>query len=339
MMHMTVLGIETSCDETSAAVVNDQAILSNIIRTQTIHQNYGGVVPEFASRAHLKQLVPIINMALAEAELSLCDLDGIAVTHGPGLAGSLLVGLGVAKGLALSLNIPFIGVNHIEGHIVAGAGESPAIDHPYIAMVASGGHSLLIFVEKPCSYKIIGQTIDDAAGEAFDKVAKVLELGYPGGPLIEKKAREGNDQAVNFPRALLDKNNLDFSFSGLKTSVLYYVQNKKRRAETFSVADVAASFQKAVVDVLVEKSFRALGLYGCKQLVLAGGVIRNSALRAEFESRCAREQIVLRIPDPVLCTDNAGMIARAGHFRLQRGERSDFGLDVHPNLSIERDLA
>ncbi|MBN1560761.1 tRNA (adenosine(37)-N6)-threonylcarbamoyltransferase complex transferase subunit TsaD [candidate division KSB1 bacterium] len=333
---MTVLGIETSCDETSAAVVNERTILSNIITTQTIHQDYGGVVPEFASRAHLKQLVPIINMALARAELTLTDLDGIAVTHGPGLAGSLLVGLGVAKGLALSLNVPFIGINHLEGHILAVAGDNPAIDCPYIAMVASGGHSLLVLVEKPFQYQIVGQTIDDAAGEAFDKVAHVLQLGYPGGPTIEKTAKEGNARAIDFPRALWGKNNLDFSFSGLKTAVLYYVQKKKRHGESFSIADVAASFQQAVVDVLVEKTFRALHAYGCRQLVLAGGVVRNTVLRREFESRCKTEQIALRIPDPILCTDNAGMIARAGLFRLQRGERSDYGLDVCPNLAIDQ---
>ncbi len=331
---MLILGIETSCDETSAAVVDDQTVLSNIIATQSIHAEYGGVVPEFASRAHIRQLVPIIDMALQEAKCNLKDMDGIAVTFGPGLAGSLLVGLCMAKGLAMSLDKPFIGVNHIEGHILAAAAEDPNLDYPFIALVASGGHSILVHSQKPLSFQIIGQTIDDAAGEAFDKVAKVLGLGYPGGPLIEKAARDGDDKAIAFPRALMDKDNLNFSFSGLKTSVLYYVQAQKRKNNAISVADVAASFQRAVVEVLVEKTFRALGKYNCKNLVLAGGVIRNSVLRRAFENRCLAENIVLRIPAPILCTDNAGMIARAGHVRLGRGEHSEFDLDVIPNLSL-----
>ena len=333
---MTILGIETSCDETSAAVVNDQKILSNIIATQTIHEAYGGVVPEFASRAHIKQLIPIIKMALKKAKVCLSDIDGIAVTYGPGLAGSLLVGLGVAKGLSLCLNKPFIGINHIEGHILAVTGNDTKINYPYIALVASGGHSILVHIEKPFAYKIIGQTIDDAAGEAFDKVAKLLHLGYPGGPKIENAAKAGNNKAIDFPRALLNKDNFDFSFSGLKTSVLYYVQNKQRRGEDFSVADVAASFQKAIVDVLVEKTWRALQKYGCDTLVLAGGVIRNTPLRKAFESMCQHQGIDLLTPEPILCTDNAGMIARAGHFRLQEGERSDYSMDVIPNLTLEQ---
>ncbi len=331
---MIVLGIETSCDETSAAVVNKTHILSNIITTQAIHEEYGGVVPEFASRAHIKQLVPIVNMALNKADVSLNDIDGIAVTYGPGLAGSLLVGLGVAKGLSLSLKKPFIGVNHLEGHILAVAGDDPNLAYPLIALVASGGHSILVHVEEPFSYNILGQTIDDAAGEAFDKVAKILDLGYPGGPVVEKTAKTGNDKAIDFPRALMEPGNLDFSFSGLKTSVLYYVQKKKQAGEIFSVADVAACFQKAVVDVLVEKSFRALERSGCANLILAGGVIRNSALRTAFELKCERENIHVQIPSPILCTDNAGMIARAGLMRLQRGETSTFDLDVAPNLSL-----
>ncbi|MBN1480478.1 tRNA (adenosine(37)-N6)-threonylcarbamoyltransferase complex transferase subunit TsaD [candidate division KSB1 bacterium] len=331
---MVVLGIETSCDETSAAIVNDEKILSNIITTQVIHEEYGGVVPEFASRAHVKQLVPIIKIALEKANVTLKDIDGIAVTYGPGLAGSLLIGLCVAKGLSLSLKIPFIGVNHIEGHILAVAANNPDMVYPFIALVASGGHTILVYIEKPFSYKIVGQTIDDAAGEAFDKVAKMLGLGYPGGPIIEKVAREGKESAINFPRALMDQDNLDFSFSGLKTSVLYYVQKKKQHV-SFSVADVAASFQKAVVDVLVEKSSRALGLYQSDHLVLAGGVIRNARLCTAFKNMCKEQHIHLDIPTPVLCTDNAGMVARAGHLRLQRGERSDYSLDVAPNLSLD----
>ncbi len=331
---MIVLGIETSCDETSAAVVDDKRILSNRITTQTVHEKYGGVVPEFASRAHIKQLVPIINMALGEAEIGLKDVDGLAVTLGPGLAGSLLVGLSVAKGLALSLNKPFIGINHLEGHILAVAGDEPDIDYPLIALVASGGHSLLVYVKEPFSYEIIGQTIDDAAGEAFDKVAKILGLGYPGGPVIEKAAQTGDPHAINFPRALLDKDNLDFSFSGLKTAVLYYVRSQQKENQELVVDNITASFQQAVVDVLVEKTWRALQQYQCRNLVLAGGVIRNSVLRDAFEKMCLSNTIRVQIPAPILCTDNAGMIARAGHMRLSRGEFSPFDLDVVPNLSL-----
>ncbi len=331
---MNILGIETSCDETSAAVVNDHTVLSNIIATQAIHAEYGGVVPEFASRAHIRQLSPIINAALDTAACTLAEIDGIAVTYGPGLAGSLLVGLGMAKGLALSLKKPFIGVNHIEGHILAAAAENPALNTPFIALVVSGGHTILVHAEAPLSFHIIGQTIDDAAGEAFDKVAKILDLGYPGGPLIEKAAHDGDGHSIDFPRALMDKDNLNFSFSGLKTSVLYWVQSRRRKNEMFSVADVAASFQQAVVDVLVGKTFRALDQYHIKNLILAGGVARNTLLRQSFENRCAEEHIDLKIPAPILCTDNAGMIARAGHMRLSRGESSDFTLDVIPNLTL-----
>lgn len=331
---MVVLGIETSCDETSAAIVNDRLILSNIITTQVIHEEYGGVVPEFASRAHMRQLVPIIKIALNKAGVTLNDIDGIAVTYGPGLAGSLLIGLCVAKGLSLSLKIPFIGVNHIEGHILAVTGDNPNLSFPFLALVASGGHTLLVYIEEPFSYKIVGQTIDDAAGEAFDKVAKMLGLGYPGGPIIEKVAQQGNEMAINFPRALLDQNSLDFSFSGLKTAVLYYVQKKQQQNESFSIPDVAAGFQKAVIDVLLEKTWRALDVHDCDHLVLAGGVIRNARLCAEFETMCATKHIKLEIPAPILCTDNAGMIARAGHLHLQRGDRSDYTLDVAPNLSL-----
>ena len=331
---MIVLGIETSCDETSAAVVDDKSVLSNIVATQAIHAEYGGVVPEFASRSHIRQLAPIIKLALKEAQCGYDDVDGIAVTYGPGLAGSLLVGLGVAKGLATSLGKPFIGINHIEGHILATAADNPDLEYPFIALVVSGGHSILVLAEKPLSFRIIGQTIDDAAGEAFDKVAKVLNLGYPGGPLVEKAAKNGDESSIDFPRALMEKDNLDFSFSGLKTSVLYWVQAQRRKEVEFSVENVAASFQRAVVDVLLAKTFRALNSFNIKNLILAGGVARNSTLRHSFEKKCSGSDIALRIPAPILCTDNAGMIARAGHMRLSRGETSSFKLDVIPNLSL-----
>jgi N6-L-threonylcarbamoyladenine synthase len=331
---MLTLGIETSCDETSAAVVNDTNVLSNIVATQTVHEQYGGVVPEFASRAHIRQLLPIMRMALDQAGVSFASIDGIAVTRGPGLAGSLLVGVCIAKGMSLSMKIPLIGINHIEGHIAAAAADDPHFDYPFIAMVASGGHSLLVHIEQPFSYHIIGQTIDDAAGEAFDKVAKVLALGYPGGPAVERAARQGTASAVEFPRALMEKENLNFSFSGLKTSVLYHVRSLQQQNKPIPIADIAAGFQQAIIDVLVEKTFRALDLHRCRHLVLAGGVIRNSALRSAFESTCAARGIQVRIPAPLLCTDNAGMIARAGHFRLAAGQSSGLDLDVAPNLRL-----
>ena len=331
---MLVLGIETSCDETSAALVDDQRILSNVIATQAVHIEYGGVVPEFASRAHIRQLTPIIRHALQEGHVSLADVDGIAVTYGPGLAGSLLVGLGVAKGLSISLSVPFIGINHLEGHILAVVADGEGPEYPYICLLTSGGHTMLILVREPLVYDIIGRTIDDAAGEAFDKVAKILGLGYPGGPAIEKAAREGRPDAIDFPRALLNQDNLDFSFSGLKTSVLYYARSLSAQALSAQIADIASSFQQAVVDVLTEKCFRAVDRYQCRSLVLAGGVARNSLLRRRFEEQSALRNVQIHIPPPELCTDNAAMIARAGHIRLRLGQRSTLELDAVPNLSL-----
>ena len=332
---MLVLGIETSCDETSAAVVDENRIRSNIIATQQVHIKYGGVVPEFASRAHVKQLQHIVELALREADCALNNIDGIAVTYGPGLAGSLLVGLCFAKGLALRLKIPFIGINHLEGHILATATNEPKQEYPYICLVASGGHTLLVYVAKPLVYEVIGSTIDDAAGEAFDKVAKILGLGYPGGPAVEKAARLGNELAVHFPRALLEPDNLNFSFSGLKTSVLYYVQSLSKDQLINQVNDISASFQKSVSDVLAAKAILAATKYDCKRLILAGGVARNNHLRETFEKTCKNQAIAFAVPSPELCTDNAGMIARAGLMRLAKGEHSDYTLDVFPNLALK----
>ncbi|MBD3374929.1 tRNA (adenosine(37)-N6)-threonylcarbamoyltransferase complex transferase subunit TsaD [candidate division KSB1 bacterium] len=331
---MLVLGIETSCDETSAAVVDKNRTLSNIVATQTEHIEFGGVVPEFASRAHIRQLPTIVRMALKKADVQICDLDGCAVTYGPGLAGSLLIGLLFCKGLAQSLKIPWIGINHLEGHIMAVAAEKAPPDFPYLALVVSGGHTLLVKVENPLQYEIVGRTIDDAAGEAFDKTAKILGLGYPGGPIIERHAKNGNGRAIDFPRAMLDKNHLDFSFSGLKTAVLYYAQSLSTRERQDKVDDIAASFQQAVIDVLVEKSMRALERFKIKNFILSGGVARNSTLRDAFSHSCRENQIDFRVPAPELCTDNAAMIARVGHIRLQRGEFSANTLDVKPNLSL-----
>lgn len=335
---MIVLGIETSCDETSAAVVDDQRALSNIIATQQVHQAYGGVVPEFASRAHMRQLTFIIREALQTAQIGFEQIEGIAVTCGPGLAGSLLVGLCAAKGLAMSLKVPYIGINHLEGHLAAAAVDGEPLKYPFIALVVSGGHTLLVHGEKPFSYRIIGRTIDDAAGEAFDKAAKILGLGYPGGPAVEKAGRDGDPQRFHFPRALLDRDNLDFSFSGLKTAVLYLIRRLLQEGQPVPTADIAASFQQAVADVLVAKTMRAVETAPIRELILAGGVMRNTIIRTAFQAACQEKGIEFRVPSPLLCTDNAGMIARAGHLRLTAGMRSDWSLDVYPNLSLDQPL-
>ena len=331
---MRVLGIETSCDETSAAIVDENGILANIVATQRIHESFGGVVPEFASRAHMRQLPGIIRLALQQSGIMLSGIDALAVTYGPGLAGSLLVGLSLCKGLALTLNKPYVGINHIEGHILATTAQIKTIEFPHICLVASGGHTLLVLVREPLRYEIVGRTIDDAAGEAFDKVAKVLGLGYPGGPAIERSAVSGNAKAIAFPRALLESGNLNFSFSGLKTAVLYYALSLAPAEGSAHLPDIAASFQQAVIDALFMKSQRALQAFDCRTLVLAGGVMRNKALRETFSSRCQKSGIELAIPAPELCTDNAAMIAQAGLLHLMAGERSDFSLDVAPNLSL-----
>lgn len=331
---MIILGIETSCDETSAAVVDDKRILSNIIATQAIHKDFGGVVPEFASRAHIQLLNPIIRKALEEAHVDLGDIDGIAVTHGPGLAGSLLVGLGVAKGLALSTGRPLVGINHLEGHILANFANNPDIHYPFLCLIVSGGHTMLVLCEEELKYKVLGQTIDDAAGEAFDKVAKVLGLGFPGGPVVERTASNGNENAITFPIGLADKENLDFSFSGLKTAVLYHAQSLPSEELEKSKPDIAASFQKAVAEALLLKSKKAVEQTDCPLFILAGGVARNKTLRTRFENEFAAMGVEFSVPDPILCTDNAGMIARAGHIRLSNGYRSSLDLDAVANLSI-----
>ncbi len=331
---MIVLGIETSCDETSASLVDDTLIKSNIIATQHIHEQYGGVVPEFASRAHIQKIVPIVQLAVKNAGISYQEIDSIAVTHGPGLAGSLLVGMCFAKSLALRLNIPFIGVNHIEGHLLAVHANEQDIQYPAIGLVASGGHTILVHIKSPLEYKIIGQTIDDAAGEAFDKVAKIIGLGYPGGPAVENSANQGDPNAIYFPRALLEKNNFNFSFSGLKTSVLYYIESEKRKNNTLSIPNICASFQNAVIDVLLKKSIQALEQFNCSTLILAGGVVRNNTLRKTFKEHCENSKVNFYVPDPELCTDNAAMIARAGYYHLKNGELSDFELDAVPNLAL-----
>jgi len=331
---MTILGIETSCDETSAAVFKDNMLLSNIIASQTIHQQYGGVVPELASRAHMKLLIPIVKKALDVSKTSLDNLNGIAVTFGPGLVGSILVGLNFAKALAFSLKIPYIGINHIEGHIFANFVSPTKLQPPFITLIISGGHTQLVHVTQMGIYSTIGSTKDDAAGEAYDKVAKMMELGYPGGPIIDLMAKNGADDFVKFPRAMLNEANHDFSFSGLKTAVLYYLKKKARQEIEEHKSDIVASFQAALVDVLIEKTIRAAIDQKLKTIVLAGGVACNSYLREKFSSRANEEGMDLYFPAPGLCTDNAAMIACAGYFKLKSGLTSNFDLSPKPSLQL-----
>ena len=333
------LGIETSCDETAAAVVVDGHICSNAIFSQTEHSHYGGVVPELASRNHVRKLLPIVEQALCDADVDLGDLGGIAVTQGPGLVGCLLVGISVAKGLALGAQLPLLGVHHIEGHLFAGAMAHSDLKPPFMALVASGGHTELIYVNDWGDYERWGRTRDDAAGEAFDKVAKILGLLREGevtmgGPRISATAEEGNAKAFNFPRGLMNDPGFDFSFSGLKTSVLYRVRDKTEEEHEADLADIAASFQAAVVDVLVDKTLRAAKAAGVEQILLSGGVAANRALRAELERGGRGQGMAVFYPPSLLCTDNAVMIAGIGELRLRRGEKSGSDLNAVPRLPL-----
>lgn len=326
---MNILGIETSCDETAAAIVKDGTeILSNVVASQVeIHARYGGIVPEVASRQHLLTILPVLQGTLEEAKLSLKDISAVAVTVGPGLAGSLLVGANVAKAIALAQSLPLLGINHLEGHIYANwlmGQEPPAL--PAICLIVSGGHSDLVLMQNHGEYTLLGRTRDDAAGEAFDKVARILGLGYPGGPAIETTALKGNAAAVPLPRAWL-KGSDDFSFSGVKTAVLHLVEENRG----LSTADIAASFQEAVVDVLVTKTIGAAQKHGVEQILLCGGVAANSFLRDQMMKR---SPITVAFPSPSLCTDNAAMIAACGYFHLQSGKVEDWGLDVVPSLKL-----
>ena len=331
---MIVLGIETSCDETAAAVYGEDGLLSNIVASQTIHRQFGGVVPELASRAHIKLVVPIVRKALEQSKISISEIDGIAVTYGPGLVGSILVGLNFAKALAFSLKIPWVGINHIEGHIFANFVSNSNLKTPFVVLIISGGHTQLYYVKQLGEYIILGQTRDDAAGEAYDKVAKMMNLGYPGGPVIDKLAKSGNEKFINFPRAMLKEKDFDFSFSGLKTAVLYYLKKNGLEAKEKLTADVVASFQAALVEVLVEKTIIAAKKMGVENVVLAGGVACNSYLREQLKIRVEQERMNLFSPSPILCTDNAAMIACAGRFKLKNGETSDYNLSPKPSLKL-----
>jgi N6-L-threonylcarbamoyladenine synthase len=332
---MLILGIETSCDETAASVVQDgKRILSNVVYSQMVHNKYWGVVPELASREHMKTILPMVRSALEEAKTELKKIEGVAVTYGPGLVGSLLIGLSFAKGLSYSLGIPFIGINHIEGHIFANFLENFDLEFPFICLVISGGHSNLIYVKNRGDYELLGRTRDDAAGEVFDKVAKVLNLGYPGGPIIDKLSKEGRPDFVRFPRAYLEEESFDFSFSGLKTAVAIYVSKLSKEELERHKIDIAKSFQEAIMDVLVDKGIKASLLKKVKSIALAGGVARNSRLREKLEREAKKHDLKVFYPSPILCTDNAAMIASAGDFRLSRGERSSLNLNAVPYAKL-----
>jgi N6-L-threonylcarbamoyladenine synthase len=331
---MLTLGIETSCDETAAAVLRDTTVLANIVSSQVaLHEKYGGVVPELASREHLRNLMPVVREALDRAGVQIKDIGLIAVTSAPGLIGALLVGVSAAKAMAYSLGIPFIGVHHGEAHILAAHLEFPGLGYPYIALLASGGHTALYHVAEFGSYRLLGQTRDDAAGEAFDKVAKLLSLPYPGGPVIDRLAQEGDPKAVHFPRGQRD--GYDFSFSGLKTAVRNHVALFRTKDAGLdpglSVKDIAASFQAAAVDMLVDKTIRAATEHGVGTVVVAGGVAANSSLRKEMRQACENTGITLTLPGMGLCVDNAAMVALAGYLHHQRGDRSE--LDLNPRAS------
>ncbi|EOS76560.1 glycoprotease/Kae1 family metallohydrolase [Lachnospiraceae bacterium 10-1] len=334
--EICILAIESSCDETAAAVVrNGREVLSNIIYSQiALHTEYGGVVPEIASRKHIEKINQVIEQALTDADKELYDMDAIAVTYGPGLVGALLVGVSEAKAISFASGIPLVGVHHIEGHISANYIENKDLEPPFICLVVSGGHSHLVVVKDYGTYEIIGRTRDDAAGEAFDKVARAIGLGYPGGPKIDKVSKEGNPDAIHFPRAKVGNSEYDFSFSGLKSAVLNYLNSCRMKGEEINTADVAASFQKAVIDVLVEHSMDAVSKYHYNKFAIAGGVASNSALRRAFEERCKEKNIAFYHPSPVYCTDNAAMIGAAAYYEYQKGIRHGFDLNAVPNLRL-----
>ena len=338
---MVVLGIETSCDETSAAVLDGGVVKSNIISSQLIHQRYGGVVPELASRAHQRLIVPVVDEALHVAGIRKERIEGVAVTCGPGLMGALLVGLNFGKALAYSLRVPFIGINHMEAHIYSNLIEDQKPNYPFICLIVSGGHTQLVLVQEPLHHKLLGETLDDAAGEAYDKVAKLLGLGFPGGPVIDRLAAEGDARFVSFPRAYLDGDSFEFSFSGIKTAVLYWLRDHGFLAKDCGpdlvdrpLKDLCASFQAAVIDVLVDQTLRAVEKFGVHDVAIAGGVSANSELRKRMQEHSEERGLRLFIPEFEYCTDNAAMVAMLGWMKLNAGLKSDLTLNAVPNLSL-----
>ena len=336
MEEVILLAIESSCDETAAAVVrNGREVLSNVIYSQVpIHTLYGGVVPELASRKHMEKINPVIRSALSEAGMTLEEIDAIAVTYGPGLVGALLVGVAEAKAIAFAKNKPLIGVHHIEGHVAANLIENRDLEPPFLCLIVSGGHTHLVIVRDYGVYEIIGRTRDDAAGEAFDKVARAIGLGYPGGPKIDKEAKLGNPDAILFPKPKLSGNRFDFSFSGVKTAVLNYLNGEQMKGNEINRADVAASFQKSVVEVLTEHTMQAAETLGMDKVAIAGGVASNSALRKAMEEACAMRGFRFYRPSPGLCTDNAAMIGCAGYYEYRKGVRHGWDLNAVPNLRL-----
>jgi N6-L-threonylcarbamoyladenine synthase len=333
-----ILSIESSCDETAASVVeNGRNVLSNVISSQIeIHKEFGGVVPEVASRKHIENITDVVRESMDDAKVTPEDIDAVAVTYGPGLVGALLVGINFAKGLSYTWGKPLIGVNHIEGHISANYIENKELNPPFICLVASGGHTHLVYVKDFGDYEIMGKTRDDAAGEAYDKIARSIGLGYPGGPLIDQAAKKGNKEAIHFPRVIIDDETLDFSFSGLKSAVLNYIHNCEQKNEKIVPEDVAASFQEAVIDVLVMKTMRAAEKKGCNTIALAGGVASNSRLRERITEECHKNNYKFTKPSPVLCTDNGAMVGSAAYYKYLKKEFSDLSLNAMPNLELAK---
>lgn len=336
MKDIWILAIESSCDETAAAVVkNGRIVLSNVISSQIgLHTLYGGVVPEIASRKHIEKINQVIEEALRQAEVTLDGIDAIGVTYGPGLVGALLVGVAEAKAIAYARGLPLVGVHHIEGHVSANYIEYPELEPPFLCEIISGGHTHLVIVKDYGVFEILGRTRDDAAGEAFDKVARAIGLGYPGGPKIDKLSREGNPQAIAFPRAHIEEAPYDFSFSGLKSAVLNYLNKCRMTGEPIVEADVAASFQQAVVDVLVDNALRAAEDFHMDKLAIAGGVASNQTLRGAMEKACREKGIRFYHPSPLLCTDNAAMIGAAAYYEFMKGTRHGWDLNAVPNLKL-----
>ncbi len=331
-----ILAIESSCDETAASVVkNGREVLSNVISSQIeLHKLYGGVVPEIASRKHIEKINQVIEEALCEAKVTLDDIDAVGVTYGPGLVGALLVGVAEAKAIAYAKKLPLVGVHHIEGHISANYIENKELEPPFICLVVSGGHTHLVCVKDYGQYEIIGRTRDDAAGEAFDKVARAIGLGYPGGPKIDKLSKEGDANAITFPKAHISDAPYDFSFSGVKSAVLNYINGCQMKGESYNNADIAASFQKAVTDVLVENAMRAVDEYGLSKFAIAGGVASNSTLREAMKVACEKKGIEFYYPSPIYCTDNAAMIGVAAYYDYKNGVRDSWDLNAVPNLKL-----